>query len=354
MYKAGLVGTTGYTGMEIARLLANHPRIELAMVTARQDHGAKLESLYPFLRGFPSGALTLQEISAQTLVHTCHVVFLAVPHGVAMKQAAAILHAAKDANKIVKVVDLSADFRIKDSTIFEEWYNVPHTEPAYLKEAVYGLIEIYEHEIQNASLVANPGCYPTASLLGLYPAIKANLIDTNSIIIDAKSGTTGAGRKAQISTLFCEVSDSFKAYSIGGVHRHTPEIEQELSFFAGTNIRVSFNPHLLPIQRGILTTIYSTLKTDADINTIQKIYEDTWKHSPFIRVLPKGQLPETRHVRGSMFCDIAVTLDTRTNRLIVTSAIDNLARGASAQAIANANLMLGLPVQEGLFIPPIS
>jgi len=352
MYNAGLVGITGYTGMELARALIAHPHINLTMATSRQEQGKKIHELYPFLRGYELGNLNIMDAHADELASQCDVVFLAVPHGVAMDTAAQILESAEKLNKSVKVIDLSADFRIKDSATYQEWYAVKHTQEKYLKEAVYGLIDINADAIKKSRLIANPGCYPTASILGLYPAIKHKLINLDGIVIDAKSGTSGAGRKASVPTLFCEVQDNFRPYALGK-HRHTPEIEQELSIIANQDITLSFNPHLLPIQRGILTTIYTQLSKSYSQNEIQDFYEMTWKDTPFIRILPAGQLPETRYVRGSMFCDIAITVDKRTNRLIITSAIDNLARGASLQAVANANLVLGLPLDSGINNVPL-
>ena len=252
----------------------------------------------------------------------------------------------------VKVVDLSADFRLRDAEVYESWYK-PHTRKEYLAKAVYGLPELYADQIRSARLIANPGCYPTSSILGLYAALKNGIITRDDIVIDAKSGTTGAGRKAVVSSLYCEVADTFRPYGIGGKHRHTPEIEQELSVAAGSPVTVSFNPHLLPISRGILATIYTKLDAPLAQSDIQALYEDFWKDQPWVRVLPAGHLPETRNVRGTMFCDIAVTVDARTGRLIITSAIDNLCRGASGQAVANANLMSGLPAGCGLNFGPL-
>ena len=286
------------------------------------------------------------EPEAGKLAERCDVVFLAVPHGVAMEIGAELYDAG------VKVVDLSADFRLRDADVYEAWYK-PHTRREYIAHAVYGLPELYKEQIRSARLVANPGCYPTASILGLYAALKNGIVRTDDIIIDAKSGTTGAGRKAVVSSLYCEVADSFRPYNIGGRHRHTPEIEQELSVAAGSSVSVSFNPHLLPIGRGILATIYTKLTSALSQSDVQALYEDFWKDCAWVRVLPAGKLPETRNVRGTMFCDIAVTVDERTGRLIVTSAIDNLCRGASGQAVANANLMFDLPVETGLNFAPL-
>lgn len=352
MYKAGLIGVTGYTGMELARILAVHPQIELTHATSRQESGKKIEDLYPFLRSFNIGSVIISDYNAEELAKKCDLIFLAVPHGTAMVSVGELAAKAKELNKPLKIIDLSADFRIKNAETFEKWYQIPHTQPELLQKAVYGLFDIYEEQIKKADLIANPGCYPTASILGIYPALKNGLIQSD-IIIDAKSGTSGAGRKAQVPTLFCEVHDNFRPYSIGGKHRHTPEIEQELSLAAGKEIFVSFNPHLLPIDRGILNTIYAPLAKEITAEEIHAAYAETYKNSPYVRVLPLGQLPETRNVRGSLFCDIAVAVDKRTNKLIITSAIDNLARGASMQAVANANLCLGLPLSAGINTAPV-
>lgn len=362
IFKAGLVGVSGYTGMELARALITHPQMDLVMATSRQEKGKTIQELYPFLRSYPLGKLKIVDNDPSILAETCDIVFLAVPHGVAMDTAAQILDAGKKLRKEIKIVDLSADFRIKDVKTYEDWYHVPHTQHKYLEEAVYGLIDIKEDAIKKAHLVANPGCYPTASILGLYPALLHKAIEREDIVIDAKSGTTGAGRKAAVSSLFCEVHDSFKPYGLAK-HRHTPEIEQELSLITNTEMTISFNPHLLPMHRGILATIYTKLASNVSQEEVHALYEKTYgsvetitdekNKASFVRVLPIGQLPETRNVRGSMFCDIGLTVDTRTKRLIITVAIDNLARGASLQAIANANLMLGLPLSMGIDCIPL-
>lgn len=339
--RAGLVGITGYTGMELARLLTAHPRIRLTVATSRTEAGKRLGDIYPFLNGLPGADVVLVEPDPERIATSCDLAFLAVPHTAATEMAAALLE------RGLKVVDLSADFRLKDAATYAEWYKVEHTRPELLPEAVYGLPERYAEEIAGSRLVANPGCYPTSVILGLTAALGDGLIRTEGIVIDSKSGTTGAGRSAKIGSLFCEVSDTFRAYGLG-THRHTPEIEQELSRLAHTPITVSFNPHLVPMNRGILSTIYADLKHALSQADAQRIYEETWAESPWVRVLPAGQLPETRNVRGTMFCDMSVVVDTRTKRLIVVSVIDNICRGASGQAIANANLMHGLPVTTGL------
>lgn len=344
--RAGLVGVTGYTGMELVRLLENHPVISLTAVTSRSDVGKKVRDIYPFMQGFPTGELVITVPDAPTLAKQCDVVFLAVPHGVAMEMAAAF-H-----DEGVAIVDLSADFRLRDVAVFKEWYKSAHAEPSLLKEAVYGLPELYADKIAKARLIANPGCYPTASILALAPALKNGFISPGGIVIDAKSGTTGSGRKAAVGSLYCEVADTFKAYNLAK-HRHTPEIEQELSLVAGKNITLSFNAHLLPVNRGILATIYTQLEDGVSFNTVYDAYAAAYEPHKFVRVLPQGELPELRNVRGTMFCDISLVHDSRINRLIIVSAIDNMCRGASGQAIANANLIHGLPVETGLMLPPM-
>ncbi|MDR2826395.1 MAG: N-acetyl-gamma-glutamyl-phosphate reductase [Deltaproteobacteria bacterium] len=346
MIKAGLVGVTGYTGMELARLLACHPEIELACVTSRADAGKFVEDIYPFLRNFKLGKVIISLPEPEELARRCELVFLAVPHGAAQEMAGALL------SEGVKVVDLSADFRLRSVAVYEEWYALKHNQPKALSEAVYGLPELYAQKIRETNLVANPGCYPTASILGLYPALKKALISTEDIVIDAKSGTSGAGRKASVSNLFCEVQDTFRAYGLPR-HRHTPEIEQELSSIAGQSLTVSFNPHLLPVNRGILATIYTKLRSRLEAQDIHKVYTEAYAQHSFVRVLPLGSLPELRNVRGTMFCDIALVPDERTGRLIIVSVIDNLCRGASGQAVANANLMYKLPLETGLELAPL-
>ena len=344
--KIGLVGVTGYTGMELMRLLQNHSRFTLVRVTSRAEAGKTLKDIYPFMQGMQNGELPITEPDADDLAEACDLVFLAVPHRTAMEIAAVLLE------KGLKVVDLSADFRLRSREIYEHWYGCDHTQEALLEQAVYGLPELYAEKVANAQLIANPGCYPTSAILGLYPALREGCILTSGIVIDSKSGSTGAGRKANVGTLFCEVSDNFKAYGLT-THRHTPEIEQELSVVAGDDITVSFNTHLLPVNRGILSTIYTTLSVDMTLDDIHAMYEEAYRLHPWVRVLPKGKLPETKYVRGTMFCDIGLAHDARTNRLIVVSAIDNLCRGASGQALANANLMCGIDITEGLSLAPL-
>jgi len=344
--KAGLVGVTGYTGMELARLMIHHSSMELVRVTSRSEAGKTLADIYPFLNRLPLGDLVITQPDPKDLAEECDVVFLAVPHKTAMEIAATLL------DEGVKIVDLSADFRINNKATYEQWYDVEHTRSELLTEAVYGLPELYLDQIMGARLIANPGCYPTSSILGLAPALTNKFIETEDIIIDAKSGASGAGRGAKVGSLFCEVADSFKAYGLPK-HRHTPEIEQEISKLGGTDITVSFNTHLLPIDRGILSTIYTKLTGDTSLDDIHAAYTKFYADKPMVRVLPKGQLPETRFVRGTVFCDIGLVVDPRTNRLVILSAIDNLCRGASGQALMNANLICGLDIDEGLPMAPM-
>ncbi len=343
--KAGLIGVSGYTGMELVRLLASHPNFTLSLATSRQEEGKKIEDIYPFMRGIKGGEIVISNPSPKAIHKACDIVFLAVPHGIAMEMAEELLAEG------CKIVDLSADFRLKDVNTFEAWYKSEHKASNLLEQAIYGLPELYADKIKNAKLIANPGCYPSASILGLYPAVESTIINLDTIVIDAKSGTSGAGRKAAVPSLFCEVHDTFKAYGLA-THRHTPEIEQEISNIAQKDVVLSFNPHLVPMNRGILATIYTNLIRDIEIEQVHAIYTEAYENDFFVRVLPIGILPETRYVRGTMFCDIGLTICPRTKRLIITSAIDNLSRGASAQAIANANLMCGLDLNTGLMAAP--
>ncbi|MDR3320077.1 MAG: N-acetyl-gamma-glutamyl-phosphate reductase [Desulfovibrio sp.] len=345
-YSVGLVGITGYAGMEVARLLAGHPSLHLVMACSRAEAGKRLGEFYPFLEKLPGADVVISVFDPAKAAEECDIVFLAVPAGTAMGMTVLLIAMG------VKVVDFSADFRLHDQRVYEEWYSREHSAADLLKKAVYGLPELYAEQIASARLVANPGCYPTCSILGLYAALKNDLIESGGIVIDAKSGASGAGRKAAVPPLFCEVSDSFRPYGLPR-HRHTPEIEQEVSILAGREVRLSFNPHLVPMNRGMLSAIYATLKNPCvTADATRKVFSETWKDSRWVRVLPAGSLPETRYVRGSMFCDIAVVTDSRTGRLIVLSAIDNLCRGAAGQAIANANLMCDLPMETGLNIAP--
>lgn len=359
MYRVALVGATGYAGMELLRLVTGHPNMELTVATSRTDDGTRLDALYPFLLGTPTGEVELVKPDPELIAKEADICFLAVPHGAAMDTAAELLGAG------LRVVDLSADFRLKDPEVYAEWYGLAHRQTDLIAEAVYGLPELNGEAIANARLIAGPGCYPTAAILGLWPAAIHRLIDPDDIVIDAKSGTSGAGRKASVGTLYCEVADNFRAYNIGK-HRHTPEIEQIVGELAGLcattsgpgagscdDFTVSFTPHLLPINRGILATIYTHLADGVDAASVRETYEAHYANHPYVRVLPEGVLPETRWVRGTMYADIGLVADPRTGRLIIVSAIDNVNRGAAGQAVACANLMLGLDVDAGLTAGPL-
>lgn len=340
--RACLVGISGYAGMELARLLTTHPAIELTMACSRAEAGRKLGDFYPFLRHLPGSDVEISVYNPQAAASNADIAFLAVPAGTALEMAPELNRCG------LKVVDFSADFRLQNPATYQEWYGRAHTAQELLRNAVYGLPELYAAQIQKTDIVANPGCYPTASILGLYAALTNRLIDPATILIDAKSGASGAGRKATVPTLFCEISDNFRAYGVPR-HRHTPEIEQELSLIANQQLTLTFTPHILPMKRGILATIYAHLHNPGlAIEEIHNIFVETWANSHWIRVLPLGALPETANVRGSMYCDIAVAKDERTGRLIILSAIDNLCRGAAGQALASANLMFGLPVATGM------
>lgn len=344
MLKVAIVGSSGYTGVELARILSRHPSVEISAATSRQYEGKRLSEVFPNLRGCTD--IVCRNHSVEEIISLADLIFCAVPHKTAMNIVPQFLTAGK------KVIDLSADFRLKDVSIYEQWYQ-EHSSPELVGEAVYGLPELYRESIRHAQLVANPGCYPTSIILALAPALSAGIIDLSSIIADSKSGTSGAGRAAAVGTLFCEVTDGFRAYKVGGTHRHTPEIEQELSILAGNDLTISFTPHLLPVSRGILSTVYADMKGSFSEGEIRDIYQVMFKDQRFVRLLDDGQQPATQYVRGSNFCDIGLAVDTRTNRLIVTAAIDNIVKGAAGQAVQNMNLMSGFQEDSGLAHIPL-
>ncbi len=343
MYKIGIVGASGYTGVELARLLVNHPDVELAVATSRQYAGQKLSDVYPNLRGLTD--IVLEDVVIEDLVDRADLFFTAVPHQTAMNIVPAFLAAGK------KVVDLSADFRIDDAEVYEAWYQA-HIAKEFLAEAVYGLPEINRAQVKGARLVANPGCYPTSIILGLAPLLKNDLIDPATIIADSKSGTSGAGRSASTATLYCEVTDGFKAYKVGA-HRHTPEIEQEIAKLAGQGVAISFTPHLVPMVRGILSTVYAGLLKDISQAEVDSLYQDFYKDERFVRPCTPGTFPSTQFVRGSNYCDIGCKVDPRTKRIVIVSAIDNLVKGAAGQAVQNMNIVLGLEEAAGLGVVPL-
>jgi N-acetyl-gamma-glutamyl-phosphate reductase len=334
--KVGIVGGTGYTGVELLRLLAQHPDVELKAITSRTEAGMPVAKMFPNLRGHVD--LAFSEPSIEVL-GACDVVFFATPHGVAMKQTPELVE------RGVRVIDLGADFRIADPVVFEKWYGLPHSCTDILAESVYGLPEVNREAIKKARVIANPGCYPTAVQLGFLPLLRAGLVDVAHLVADAKSGVSGAGRKAEVHTLFSEAAESFRAYGVAG-HRHLPEISQGLARMSTDKVGLTFVPHLLPMIRGIHATLYATLKADA--GDLQKIYEETFAGEPFVDVMPAGSLPETRSVKGANTCRIAVYRPQGADTVVVLSVIDNLVKGAAGQAVQNMNIMFGLPEAAGL------
>jgi len=341
MIKVGIMGGSGYTGEILVGLLLRHPEVKIAFVTSGSHKNEKISDVYPHLEGVTDISYKAPDI--EKLAKEADVVFLALPNGMAMNIAPKILEAAS------KVIDLSADYRFKDPKVFKEWYKMDHASKNLLAKAVYGLPEI--EKVSGAKLVANPGCYATASILGLYPLVKEGLIDTDSIVVDAKSGLSGAGKSLTDDTHYPNCNEGISAYKVAA-HRHTPEIEQALMCDTsgqalGGGIKIAFTPHLIPMTRGILSTIYAKASKPVDENKLTKIYKDLYKGTHFIRVL-EGKLPSTKYVNGTNYCDIAVKYDKRTNNIIVLSAIDNLVKGASGQALQNMNIMFGLPETMGL------
>ncbi len=342
MTNVAIVGASGYTGVELTRILSNHPRISLTAVTSRQYDGQPLSRVFPNLR--KKTDLICENLSLDELCKRADFIFTAVPHKTAMGIVPDLLRAGK------KVIDLSADFRIRDIPTYEQWYQ-EHTAAELVKKAVYGLPELYREQIAGADLIANPGCYPTSIILGLAPLLKAGIIEPQTIIADSKSGTSGAGRSANVGTLFCEVTDGFRAYNVGA-HRHTPEIEQEVNALCNANVQISFTPHLLPVSRGIFSTVYAQLQPGTTTEQIRALYEKMYGNEYFIRLLSDDQLPATQYVRGSNYCDISFRVDPRTNRIIILSTIDNIVKGAAGQAVQNMNLMCGFDEADGLEIVP--
>jgi N-acetyl-gamma-glutamyl-phosphate reductase len=330
MLKVGIVGGTGYTGVELLRILSQHPEVSIHAITSRKEAGMAVAELFTSLRG----RVPLKFCDpAEAELDKCAIVFFATPNGIAMQQVRSLLDAG------VRVIDLAADFRIKDITVWEKWYGMTHACPDLVAEAVYGLPEINRDRIKNARLIANPGCYPTAVQLGFLPLIEAGIVDLEHLVADAKSGVSGAGRNAEVHTLFAEASDNFKAYGASG-HRHLPEIKQGLSHVAGGPVGLTFVPHLTPMIRGIHATLYGRLNKDADL---QAIYEKRYAEELFVDVFPAGAHPETRSVRGSNYCRIAVHRPQGGNTAVILSVTDNLVKGAAGQAVQNMNLMLGFP-----------
>jgi N-acetyl-gamma-glutamyl-phosphate reductase len=334
-----IVGSSGYTGGELMRILLNHPHVTVTAITSEKSAGKPITSIFPHLAGLTS--LVCEPLDPDTISKKADFVFLALPHVTAQEAAFRFHQLGK------KVVDLSADYRLSDPAVYATWYEHTHQYPELLKDAVYGLPELHRDKIKKASLIANPGCYPTGAILGLAPLMQKGKVDLGSIIIDSKSGVSGAGRSPSLAHHFPEVNEGIMAYKVG-THRHTPEIEQELSALAGKQITLSFTPHLVPMNRGILTTIYAKQLSASDTAQLYSLYQEFYKEASFVRMLPVGQFPNVRNVRGSNFCDIGVHADQRTGRAVVVTAIDNLVKGASGQAIQNMNLMMGFDEAEGL------
>lgn len=340
MHKVGIVGGTGYTGVELLRILSQHPEVSIYAITSRKEAGMAVAELFPSLRG----RVSLKFCDpAEAGLDKCDIVFFATPNGIAMQQARSLLDAG------VRVIDLAADFRIKDVAVWEKWYGMPHACPDLVGEAVYGLPEINRDKIKGARLIANPGCYPTAVQLGFLPLIEAGIVDLDHLIADAKSGVSGAGRNAEVHTLFAEAADNFRAYGVPG-HRHLPEIRQGLVRAAARPVGLTFVPHLTPMIRGIHATLYARLTTEADL---QALYEKRYAGEPFVDVLPAGAHPETRSVRGSNLCRIAVHRPQDGNTAVILSVTDNLVKGAAGQAVQNMNLMFGLPETLAIDFAPL-
>jgi N-acetyl-gamma-glutamyl-phosphate reductase len=341
MIRAGIVGGTGYTGVELLRILARHPEVEVAAVTSRADAGVRVDALYPSLRGAIDLVFTLPDTDG--LVE-CDVVFFATPNGTAMQMATSLLEHG------IKLIDLSADFRLKDAAEWAKWYGMEHVCPDLLAEAVYGLPEVNRLAIKNARLIANPGCYPTSVQLGFLPLLEKGLVDANQLIADVKSGVSGAGRKAELAILMSEAGESFKAYSASG-HRHLPEITQGLNIASRQTVNLTFVPHLTPMIRGIYATLYAQLShSECSVDDLQALYEQRYENELFVEVLPLRSHPDTRSVKGSNYCQIALHQPQGGRTVVVLSVIDNLVKGAAGQAVQNMNLMFGLPEETGLLI----
>jgi N-acetyl-gamma-glutamyl-phosphate reductase len=342
MIRAGVVGATGYAGAELVRLLAGHPEVALSVLTSRQFAGVRFDAVYPAMTGMVDS--TCEPLSLERLIDACDVVFTALPHKIPMSIIPDLVENQK------RVVDLSADFRFQDAALYEAAYQ-PHEAKQLLKTAVYGLCEIYFDALGGATLVGNPGCYPTSTLLPLVPLLKDNMLKTDTIIVDSKSGVSGAGRSLSIGSHFCETNESFKAYKVA-VHRHNPEIDAILTREAGQEISVTFVPHLVPMTRGMFTTIYAVPRKNLTEEAIRSCLTSYYAGHPFVRIVGPARVPDTRHVRGTNFCDIGFTIDGPRQRIILTAAIDNLVKGAAGQAVQNMNIMFGLDEGAGLLNVP--
>ena len=344
MIKAGIIGSTGYAGQELVRILTQHKDAEVVWYGSRSYIDQKYADVYRNM--FQIVDAKCMDDNIEALADQVDVIFTATPQG--------FLASVINENILgkTKIIDLSADFRIKDVKVYEKWYGIEHKSPQFIEEAVYGLCEVNRDKVKGARLIANPGCYTTCSILTAYPLAKEGIIDMRTLIVDAKSGTSGAGRGAKVPNLFCEVNENMKAYGVAS-HRHTPEIEEQLGYASGENVTISFTPHLVPMNRGILATEYATLKKDVTGEEVKAIYDKYYADEKFVRVLGEGVCPETKWVEGSNYVDIGFKLDPRTNRIVMMGAIDNLVKGAAGQAVQNMNLLFGLPESEGLELVPM-
>lgn len=344
MIKVGIIGATGYAGSELVRILLGHKDVEIKWYGSRSYIDKKYASIYQNF--FQLVDANCMDDNMEVLADQVDVIFTATPQGLC----ASLVN--EEILSKVKIIDLSADFRIKDVKVYEEWYKLEHKSPQFIEEAVYGLCEINREDVKKARLVANPGCYTTCSILTCYPLVKEGIIDPNTIIVDAKSGTSGAGRGAKVDNLFCEVNENMKAYGVA-THRHTPEIEEQLGYACGEKITINFTPHLVPMNRGILATAYASLKKDVTYEEVKAIYDKYYADEKFVRVLEKDVCPQTKWVEGSNYVDVNFKIDERTNRIIMMGAMDNLVKGAAGQAVQNMNLMFGLPETTGLELVPM-
>jgi N-acetyl-gamma-glutamyl-phosphate reductase len=342
MVNIGVIGATGYVGIEVVRLLQRHPDVNLTSVVSQSFVGQKISDIYPNLRNVFD--MECDSLDIDRLAETADLFVTALPHGVSKEVIPKLLEKGK------RVIDHSGDFRYKSVEVYEKWYNARHEMPHLLELAVYGLPELYHSAIRDARLVANPGCYPTCSILGIAPLLANRLVETKNIIIDAASGISGAGRSTEPAFQFCECTENFKAYNVAK-HRHTSEIEQELGILAGEELLVSFTPHLVPMKRGMLSTIYANLKTEKTAAELIELYREHYRNDVFVRILPEGRLPETKYVSGSNFIDIGIVVDKRLNRVVILSALDNLGKGAAGQAVQDLNIMCGFDEKTALEIP---
>lgn len=339
MINVGIIGATGYVGIEIVRLLQNHPDINISVVVSQSFVGQKISEVYPHLKNVFD--MECENLDIDRIAEKADIFITALPHGVSKEVIPKLIEKGK------RIIDHSGDFRFKSVEVYEKWYNTKHGMPHLLDISVYGLPELHREEIKNARIIGNPGCYPTCSILGIAPLLREKLIETKNIIIDAASGVSGAGRSTELPYQFCECTENYKAYKVS-THRHTSEIEQELSLLAGSEILVSFTPHLVPMKRGMLSTIYANLTSEKTTSQLLDLYREFYKGEFFVRILDEGKLPETKFVSGSNYIDIGLIVDKRLNRVVILSALDNLGKGASGQAVQDLNIICGLPEYTGL------